>query len=63
MRFLAEGVETAEQLELAAELGCAFAQGFHIARPMPAEDLLPWLEARSTVRAGVPSRGLLHAGR
>ncbi|MGY1813950.1 putative bifunctional diguanylate cyclase/phosphodiesterase [Blastococcus sp. SYSU D00820] len=39
IRSLAEGVETAEQLELAAELGCTYAQGFHIARPMPAAEL------------------------
>jgi EAL domain-containing protein (putative c-di-GMP-specific phosphodiesterase class I) len=36
-------VETAEQLALATELGCTFAQGFHLARPMPAEDLTGWL--------------------
>src|SRR3712207_6200411 len=35
IRSLAEGVETAEQLELAVELGCSYAQGYHIARPMP----------------------------
>jgi EAL domain-containing protein (putative c-di-GMP-specific phosphodiesterase class I) len=43
VRTQAEGVETAEQLELATELGCTFAQGFHLARPMPAEDLGDWL--------------------
>jgi diguanylate cyclase (GGDEF)-like protein len=48
MRSLAEGVETAEQVELAAELGCAFAQGFHIARPMPADELEAWMTARAT---------------
>lgn len=48
MRTLAEGVERPRQLAMAAELGCTFAQGFHIARPMPADDLLPWIEARST---------------
>ncbi|SFF53292.1 putative bifunctional diguanylate cyclase/phosphodiesterase [Blastococcus tunisiensis] len=42
IRSLAEGVETAEQLELAADLGCSFAQGFHIARPMPADELAAW---------------------
>jgi EAL domain-containing protein (putative c-di-GMP-specific phosphodiesterase class I) len=42
-RTLAEGVETAEQLALAAELGCAFAQGYHIARPMTAEQLERWM--------------------
>jgi EAL domain-containing protein (putative c-di-GMP-specific phosphodiesterase class I) len=53
MRSLAEGVETAEQLGLAEELGCAFAQGFHIARPMPAGEVAPWLARR---RAAAPAR-------
>jgi diguanylate cyclase (GGDEF)-like protein len=43
MRALAEGVETVEQLALTATLGCTFAQGFHIARPMPADELQRWL--------------------
>ncbi|WP_138759493.1 putative bifunctional diguanylate cyclase/phosphodiesterase [Modestobacter altitudinis] len=46
MRSLAEGVETADQLTLVRELGCTFAQGHHIARPMPAADLLTFLEGR-----------------
>jgi diguanylate cyclase (GGDEF)-like protein len=50
MRSLAEGVETAEQLALAAELGCTFAQGYHIARPMPSGELVRWLEARPITR-------------
>ncbi|MBB3082913.1 putative bifunctional diguanylate cyclase/phosphodiesterase [Geodermatophilus sabuli] len=45
-RSLAEGVETAEQLEMAIELGCHLAQGFHIARPMPPEQLAEWVAAR-----------------
>jgi EAL domain-containing protein (putative c-di-GMP-specific phosphodiesterase class I) len=44
-RSMAEGVETAGQLELAAELGCSLAQGFHIARPMPADEVPGWLAA------------------
>jgi diguanylate cyclase (GGDEF)-like protein len=43
MRSLAEGVETAGQLALVRELGCSYAQGFHIARPMPADELPDWL--------------------
>jgi EAL domain-containing protein (putative c-di-GMP-specific phosphodiesterase class I) len=43
MRTLAEGVETAGQLAEAAALGCAFAQGFHIARPMPADEVPGWM--------------------
>ena len=67
MRSLAEGVETAGQLEMAAELGCTFAQGFFIARPMPAEGVLPWIDSRPSVgpsqRPRVSSGSLLHAGR
>jgi diguanylate cyclase (GGDEF)-like protein len=46
MRSLAEGVETADQLTLVRELGCTFAQGHHIARPMAAGDLRTFLEGR-----------------
>ena len=57
MRSLAEGVETAEQLSLAEELGCAFAQGFHIARPMPGDEIAAWLDARQgRSRSGAPAR-------
>ncbi len=51
IRSLAEGVETAEQLDLAVELGCSYAQGFHIARPMPADEVLPWMAAHRAARA------------
>jgi diguanylate cyclase (GGDEF)-like protein/PAS domain S-box-containing protein len=36
---VAEGVETAAQLEQLRQLGCDAAQGFHIGRPMPPEAL------------------------
>ena len=36
----AEGIETADQEAWMHHLGCDSAQGFHIARPMPAEDFL-----------------------
>jgi EAL domain-containing protein (putative c-di-GMP-specific phosphodiesterase class I) len=42
----AEGVETEAQLHALRELGCAHAQGYFIARPMPRADLPGWL-ARS----------------
>jgi diguanylate cyclase (GGDEF)-like protein len=53
-RSLAEGVETAEQLALATELGCTFAQGYHLARPMPAEQLYRWLTAHGGGRVPAP---------
>ncbi|HWG20338.1 MAG TPA: EAL domain-containing protein [Terracidiphilus sp.] len=39
---VAEGVETVEQGHMLLRLGCTFAQGYGIARPMPAEQLIPW---------------------
>jgi EAL domain-containing protein (putative c-di-GMP-specific phosphodiesterase class I) len=40
-------VETADQLALATELGCTYAQGFLIARPMPGDQIENWIRARS----------------
>ncbi len=34
-----EGVEGAEQLELLRRMGCDFAQGYHLARPLPGEEV------------------------
>jgi diguanylate cyclase (GGDEF)-like protein len=39
MRVVPEGVETAGQLARLTELGCDFAQGFHLSRPLPAAAL------------------------
>ena len=46
MRTVAEGVETAVQLAVTTELGCTFAQGYHLARPMPADEVAAWLLAQ-----------------
>jgi diguanylate cyclase (GGDEF)-like protein/PAS domain S-box-containing protein len=40
MDVVAEGVETAEQLRLLREAGADTAQGYHLGRPGPADDLL-----------------------
>ncbi|MHA7879613.1 MAG: bifunctional diguanylate cyclase/phosphodiesterase [Saccharospirillum sp.] len=41
---IAEGVETAAHGECLLDLGCDHAQGYGIARPMPADAIIPWLE-------------------
>ncbi|MFI5842820.1 putative bifunctional diguanylate cyclase/phosphodiesterase [Catenuloplanes sp. NPDC051500] len=40
LRVTAEGVETAEQLEALRALGVEHAQGYHLGRPAPIEDLV-----------------------
>ena len=59
---VAEGIEDDAALERLAAMGCEHAQGYGIARPMPAEQFLPWLAqrraaGRATVVALVPSEG------
>ena len=39
LQLVAEGVEDQETLELLAALGCDLAQGYHLARPIPADEL------------------------
>jgi len=43
---VAEGIETSDTWYALAALGCEFAQGFGIARPMPLADLRTWLRSR-----------------
>lgn len=41
---IAEGVETDQQYAIVRQLGCDLAQGYFIARPMPADQLLKWVD-------------------
>jgi EAL domain-containing protein (putative c-di-GMP-specific phosphodiesterase class I) len=38
-----EGIETEQQWEILEKLGCDFAQGFLIARPMPGDRVRRWV--------------------
>lgn len=40
---VAEGVETVADWKLLRDLGCDMAQGYLLAKPMPAEDLVGWI--------------------
>jgi diguanylate cyclase (GGDEF)-like protein/PAS domain S-box-containing protein len=42
---IAEGVETVEHGRMLLQLGCELAQGYGIARPMPADDMPAWSRA------------------
>ena len=48
LRSTAEGVETAAELSSVTEMGCDFAQGYHIAYPMNEEEIEAWLADRPT---------------
>jgi len=43
MQVVAEGVETAEQLDYLRQQGCHYAQGYYLASPMNAEACTQWL--------------------
>jgi EAL domain-containing protein (putative c-di-GMP-specific phosphodiesterase class I) len=45
MTVVAEGVDNYEALRVLSELGCEFAQGFYIGRPMRCELLEAWLRS------------------
>ncbi len=51
LTVVAEGVEDADTERALAELGCDAAQGYHLGRPMPAEELTAQLEATRAAQA------------
>jgi len=48
LQVVAEGVETSAQLEAARDLGCTFAQGYYLGKPMPAHKLETWSEQNNS---------------
>jgi EAL domain-containing protein (putative c-di-GMP-specific phosphodiesterase class I) len=58
LRVVAEGVETQAAQERLTDLGCDTAQGYHLARPMPLEELESWLRrhARQVTSSREPTR-------
>ncbi len=44
LRVVAEGVEDKKTYEMLAELGCDVVQGYYISRPIPASELVRWLQ-------------------
>jgi diguanylate cyclase (GGDEF)-like protein/PAS domain S-box-containing protein len=55
-KVIAEGVETIQQGEMLLNMGCEFGQGFVIAKPMPARELIAWKAHWKPVEAWVNSR-------
>ena len=51
LMVLAEGVETAEQLQLLRDSGCDYIQGYYYSQPLPAENVLPALRRKGLLEA------------
>lgn len=56
-QIVAEGAETAAHVRLLGHLGCDLAQGFGIARPMPAAEVMAWMDGFAFDRAWLPVPG------
>ncbi len=54
LRAIAEGIESGPQLSELRGLGCSFGQGYHLARPMPADEFGSLLE-RTRVLPAAPA--------
>ena len=57
---LAEGVETAHEIQHLAANGCGHAQGFAIARPLAPTDTIAWLRQREAPSASFANASFLH---
>jgi diguanylate cyclase (GGDEF)-like protein/PAS domain S-box-containing protein len=62
LRVVAEGIETAEQLEKLRQLGCGLGQGYHIARPLSPEGMEAYLREAASDGKGL-SNGRFPVGR
>ena len=60
MRVVAEGVDNDQSMRVLSKLGCEFAQGFYISRPMRSEHVEDWLKSNSSLasRLTAPVGGL-----
>jgi diguanylate cyclase (GGDEF)-like protein len=55
LKVVAEGVESIEAYERLAELGCDYAQGFFLSRPLSPDRAAIWLDAFGTPATGMPA--------
>ena len=51
LEVVAEGVETDQQYAIVRRLGCDLVQGYFIAHPMPADQLLVWVEGHADTQS------------
>ena len=54
-RVVAEGVENERQAEMLQRLGCTLMQGFHIGRPLPADEFEHWFRVPGPLARWAPA--------
>jgi diguanylate cyclase len=59
LRLVAEGIEDAAADDTLVALGADVLQGYHVARPMPADEVAPWVRRWSAGWVGTPGVPLL----
>jgi len=52
LKVIAEGVETAQEMRSLAALGCDEIQGYFLAKPMRAEEVIDWVKMRHALYSG-----------
>ena len=62
LRVTAEGVETENVKRVLAELGCDYAQGYFIGRPMQASMYIEWLQELGTTPTSMFTSPMVRAG-
>ncbi|MFW5452049.1 EAL domain-containing protein [Thioalkalivibrio sulfidiphilus] len=50
LEVVAEGVETRQTWNFLRDHGCDAAQGYHMSKPLPAEELEIWVKSRKSQR-------------
>jgi EAL domain-containing protein (putative c-di-GMP-specific phosphodiesterase class I) len=55
LAVVAEGVEDRSVLDELGDLGCDAAQGYYLSRPVPAPDLVSWLDAHAHPEREAPA--------
>jgi EAL domain-containing protein (putative c-di-GMP-specific phosphodiesterase class I) len=54
----AEGIETTEVWHELSRLGCSLGQGYYFSKPLPADDLVSWLESGQTTDRPAPAESV-----
>lgn len=57
LSVVAEGVETAQELDFVRRAGCSQVQGYLVAKPMPVAQAFDWLAALDELRVVLPDAG------